>query len=96
MVLLGSIVGQHGDFKAIKHSNADLLRSVEYVMKENNYVSHGVDPKDLVSRLKDLTKANSGVWSAAASRLQDGWEMGDGTTGRSRPLEESNACFFED
>jgi len=75
--LFDGIASQHGDYKSVKHSNADLLRVVNYVMKDQCFKSHGVDPMDLVSRLKDSTKANSGVWSAAASRLQDGTTLED-------------------
>lgn len=70
--LFDGLASQHGNYKSIKSSRQDLLRSVEYVMKDGNFKSHGIDPKDLVNRLKNSKEGNSGVWSKATSQVLAG------------------------
>jgi len=74
---LDGLASQHGKYESIKTSKADLLRVLNYAMKDRDYLTHGVDLPDLLNRLKGSTEAKCGVWSAASSRLADGTTVED-------------------
>lgn len=77
MSVLDEIGGKHGDYKAVGKRTCDLVNTVKYVVKDGNYVTHGIDVENFLSQSKPNAKANSGVWAAAASKLVAGTTIAD-------------------
>jgi len=75
LAVLDGIASQHGNYKTIKHSNQDLLRTLKYVMKDGNYKTIGINLEEFIEGLSNSKPANSGVWIQAAERLRAGASM---------------------
>lgn len=73
---LDAILGQHGNYQVMK----DPVKSVQYLMKGDDYVSFGFDPKEYVAAAKQKRpRTNAGLagWNAALTAVQKGGSFAD-------------------
>ena len=64
---LDRVIGKHGNYQIMK----DPVKSVEYCMKDGNYVAHGFDPKEYLESSKKK-RSGSVNWYEAAEWVQAG------------------------
>jgi len=72
LAVFDGLVSQHGNYKTIKNSKLDLLRTLQYVKKDGNFKSIGIDLEEFMRGLSSSKTVNSGVWIQAADKLRAG------------------------
>ncbi len=67
---IDAIFAQHGNYQTMR----DPVAVVKYLMKENDYVSHGFDPKEYV---KASGRKRAYSWNDTADHIQSGGALAD-------------------
>ncbi len=70
---LDELCGSHGNYAGMK----SIPGSLEYLMKEGDFRSYGIDPISALKLFKENKRDRSGVWNVAAASLLNGKTLDD-------------------